>query len=53
MEPANPDRVGGDSELEGVTPEDTVTQARENASSTKAGPASENTAVSLNKNHRG
>lgn len=43
----------GGYELEGVTPEATVTQARENASSTKAGSASENTAVSLNKTHRG
>lgn len=53
MEPANPGRVGGDSGLEGVAPEAIVTQAREHVSSTKAGLASENTAVSLNKTHRG
>lgn len=30
-----------------------MTQARENVASAEAGSASENTAVSLNKNHRG
>lgn len=47
MEPANPDRVGG--EMGEAGPEATVTQAWENASSAEAGSASENTAVMANK----
>lgn len=49
MEWANPDR--GSEERGG--PEAAVTQARENVASAEVGSASENTAVWLNKNHKG